>query len=115
MQIQLKQVEIVAAIKQYITKQGIDLAGKTVKMDFTAGRKEAGLSVEISIEDGDIPGLDDADESPVAKPALSIVTPIVSASPYPSTEAAAPQNEPVPMDEPVPVAAEKAPTSSLFG
>ena len=51
MQIQLKQFEIVQAIRQYVSKQGIDLADKTVDMTFTAGRKETGVSVEITIDD----------------------------------------------------------------
>lgn len=55
MQVQLKQAEIIAALKQYISGQGISLQGKQVEMAFTAGRKESGISVEISIDDVDIP------------------------------------------------------------
>ena len=55
MQVNLKQAEIITALKQYITNQGISLVGKTVDISFTAGRKEAGLSAEISIEDSDLP------------------------------------------------------------
>lgn len=50
MQISLKQTEIVAALKMYIAAQGINLADKTVKIDFTAGRKEAGITADVSIE-----------------------------------------------------------------
>lgn len=51
MQINLKQTEIIAALQGYISQQGINLAGKTVSVDFTAGRKETGISAEITIED----------------------------------------------------------------
>ena len=55
MQINLKQAEIITALKQYITNQGISLVGKTVDISFTAGRKEAGLSADIAIEDSGLP------------------------------------------------------------
>lgn len=51
MQIKIKQSEIIAAITGYITSQGISLAGKKVEVDFTAGRGDAGLSADITIED----------------------------------------------------------------
>ena len=50
MQIQLKQVEIEEALKQYISQQGIILAGKNVTIEFTSGRKDNGLSAEIDVE-----------------------------------------------------------------
>ena len=55
MQITFKQAEVITALKQYITNQGISLVGKTVDIAFTAGRKEAGLSADIFIEDSDLP------------------------------------------------------------
>lgn len=51
MQIQIKQTEIIAAIKGYISNQGISLKGKDVTITFTAGRKETGLTADISIDD----------------------------------------------------------------
>lgn len=51
MQIILKQRQIEAALKQYVAAQGINLAGKNVSVEFTAGRKETGLSAEIDIAD----------------------------------------------------------------
>lgn len=80
MQIQLKQTEIIAALKQYIAGQGINLVGKEVTISFTAGRKEAGVTADLVIEDVSIPGFDDAAEE-TAKPALAVVpvTPIVKA------------------------------------
>ena len=72
MQIQLRQNEIVDALKQYITQQGFSLAGKSVTVSFTASRNGAGVSADVAI-DGDvtIPGLDDDEEE--SKPALSVV------------------------------------------
>jgi len=69
MQINLKQHEIVAALKQYISGQGINLAGKDVKITFTAGRKEAGTSADVVIEDAEIPG----GEVETVKPTLAVV------------------------------------------
>ena len=90
MQINLKQTEIIAALKQYIAGQGISLQGKSVEMAFTAGRKEAGISVEISIEDVSLPDFGLPEESPTAKltlvadpvviPAASIATEDTTAS-----------------------------------
>lgn len=51
MQISLKQGEIENAVTQYISSQGINLSGKTVGLEFTAGRGERGLTVDITIED----------------------------------------------------------------
>jgi hypothetical protein len=51
MQINLKQPEIMAALRAYISNQGISLANKEVTISFTAGRKESGLSAEITIEE----------------------------------------------------------------
>lgn len=74
MQIQLKQTEIIAALKQYIVNQGISLNGKAVDISFTAGRKEAGITADISIEDAGqlIPGFEDSVDDSV-KPALTVV------------------------------------------
>lgn len=51
MQIQLKQREIEAALKMFISQQGISLVGKAVAIEFTSGRKDNGLSAELTIED----------------------------------------------------------------
>jgi len=72
MQIQLKQTEIVTALKQYIHNQGINLTGKEVTIAFTAGRKESGISAELTIEDSSIPGFSEAD-SVVAPVTLTVV------------------------------------------
>ena len=108
MQIQLKQTEIIAALKQYITSQGISLNGKSVDISFTAGRKEAGITADISIEDvgSPIPGFEDAQED-AAKPVLTVVP----AAPEPKAA-----EEPAPAVEEPPFATEdtavaKTPTS----
>ena len=73
MQINLKQAEIIAALKQYIAGQGISLQGKSVEMAFTAGRGVAGISVEISIEDVSLPDFGLPEESQVTPPKLTLI------------------------------------------
>lgn len=51
MQIKLKQAEIERAIRAYVTHMGVSLAGKDVKIDFTAGRGETGLVADVDIEE----------------------------------------------------------------
>ena len=85
MQINLKQTEIIAALKQYIAGQGISLQGKSVEMAFTAGRKEAGISVEISIEDISLPDFGLPEEEPTAKLTL-VADPVVTSTAPIATE-----------------------------
>lgn len=108
MQIQLKQTEIIAALKQYIAGQGISLSGKSVDISFTAGRKEAGITADISIEDsGVIPGFEDAQDD-AAKPVLTVV-------PTPPEAKAAEEEAPAVEEPPIAAADEavvvKTPTS----
>jgi hypothetical protein len=104
MQIQLKQTEIIAALKQYIVGQGINLTGKDVSISFTAGRKESGIIADLVIEDASIPGFSD---TPVQEtPVLSVVS-AVAETPKVETQATEPTETP----------AEEAPaakTTSLF-
>ena len=65
MLIALKQSEIEKALAQYISQQGINTQGKTITVDFSMGRKGAGLSAEIDIEEGAV------QQPPV--PTLSVV------------------------------------------
>lgn len=82
MQIQLKQNEIVAALTGYLAQQGITVANKRVDISFTAGRKNTGLSADVSIEDGDIPGftdtLADSDGPKLAVVPVSETQPVVA-------------------------------------
>lgn len=108
MQIQLKQTEIIAALKQYITGQGISLSGKSVDISFTAGRKEAGITADISIEDSSqpIPGFEDLVDDSV-KPVLTVVT-ALSETKAAEEPAPAVEEPPFAADEP---AVAKTPTS----
>lgn len=54
MQIQLKQPEIEAALRNYVSHQGISLVGKDVTIDFTSGRKNNGITADIQIENGSV-------------------------------------------------------------
>lgn len=74
MQIQLKQAEIVVALKDYITKKGIDLTGKSVDIAFTASRKDAGLTADLSIDDLGIPKYsEEADHAHATAAVVSLV------------------------------------------
>lgn len=108
MQIQLRQIEIEQALKQYITKQGINLSNQSVDISFTAGRKGGGLLADITIKDLPFfPSLEE--EAPaVIKPVLSVVH---APEPEPLPQIAVD----VPPVEPEPAApAPKVSTSSLF-
>ena len=54
MLIQLRQREIEDAVKMYVTAQGINLSGKKIDMNFTAGRGSAGITVDIDIADAQL-------------------------------------------------------------
>lgn len=110
MQIQLKQNEIVAALKQYISSQGINLAGKEVTISFTAGRKEAGITADLSIEEAGIPGFDGGEEE-ATKPTLTVVPPVVKAAEEPALVLADPEVQETATAEPEPEPATKTPTS----
>jgi len=107
MQIQLKQNEIVTALKQYISGQGISLDGKDVKISFTAGRKESGITADLVIEDVAIPGYTNEPAEEVAKAAVLALVP--SQAPAPPDVGQDPVPEPAVVEEVV-----KPSTSSLF-
>lgn len=56
MQIQIKEAEIVTAIKEYLTRKGLRLDGKKVTVSFTARRNNMGLVADVDIDDAGIPG-----------------------------------------------------------
>lgn len=49
MQISLKQTEIEQAVKDYVVKLGFNLDNKEVDVQFTNGRGENGVSVQLEI------------------------------------------------------------------
>ncbi len=126
MQINLKQAEIVQALRAYVVAQGISLTGKDVEISFTAGRRESGISADITIEDAVIPGYTNAvsDEAPevsahvgtlAAVPTASAVVETVDANTEAKeVQAEAPAVEAAPVVEEAQAAEPKA-TVSLFG
>lgn len=60
MEIHVKQNEIEAALRQYLTNQGTNLTGRSVFIVFTSGRNPAGLTAAIDI--GDV-----TEQAPVAR------------------------------------------------
>lgn len=121
MQIQLKQSEIIAAIKQYVTTQGINLGGKAVDITFSATRGAAGIIADVSIEEVSIPGFtgDEVDEAlstaaaPVPKLSVVPTTEVKAAVEEPQTSGDAPQAEAAPATE-SDAEATPAKTTSLF-
>ena len=115
MLITLKQHEIVAALRLYVATNGINLAGKTLDVAFTAGRKESGLSAEVSIEDDGSKALDPVQ---AVAPVLTSVTPVTmitdpSLTPIPASIATVLQEAEAPAVEPAPAPAPSV--TSLFG
>ena len=109
MQITFKQAEIITALKQYITNQGISLVGKTVDIAFTAGRKEAGLLAEIFITENDLPEFVSSETK--EEPTNVAVLKVVHADP-------GVDEEPTAVEEPAAEAQSESPvikTTSLFG
>jgi hypothetical protein len=104
MQIQFKQSEIIAALKQYIATQGINLQGKSVEIAFSATRGAAGIVADVTIEEVEIPGFSDsvADD---AKPALTVV---------PTTEAKAAEEVKPKAEASETAEGPATPTTSLF-
>ena len=87
MQIHLKQNEIEAALKLFVSQQGINLANKTITMEFTAGRKESGISVEMSIEEKQYDSQEScaknrriSDTEQCSTPSTTIVGPVVAST-----------------------------------
>lgn len=110
MQINLKQSEIEVALKNYIAQQGINLSGKDVAISFTAGRKEAGISADISIEDIEIPFYEaEAEANPTPVPQLVAYRKAEESQPSADSEEEVAQT--VEQEE----APQPAKTTSLFG
>lgn len=126
MQINLKQAEIVQALRAYVVAQGISLTGKDVEISFTAGRRESGISADITIEDAVIPGYTNAVSEEAQGVSAHVVTlaavptaPAVVEAVDANTEAKEVQAE-APAVEAAPVveeaqATEPKATVSLFG
>jgi len=108
MQIQIKQSEIITAIKQYVSQQGISLQNKQVTVSFIAGRKGSGISADVVIEDSSIPGFEDTvAEEETKAPTQGVVVNITEAKK--EEEIVKSTDEPTPTTE-----AEAAPGKSLF-
>ena len=113
--INLKQTEIEQALRAYVISQGISLHGKDLTISFTAGRRESGISAEISIDDVEIPGYSNdvcvAEAAPATKAAVVQLATV-------ATGEGKEESQPVPQEETQEDAApavEAKPTVSLFG
>ena len=110
MQILLKQHNIEEALRDYISKQGINLRGKEVSISFTNGRKNNGLTADINITEAEVqfPDIPDDDEEVTsATPKLAVVP---SDAPAVQVEADEEDAEATQVEEP-----SAKTTTSLFG
>ena len=116
MQVQLNQSEIEVAVTNYIGNVGINTQGKDISISFTAGRKETGISAEITIgNSSEVPKLNFPADEP-KEPTLRLVK-----EPEPSAEVTedATTSDDVVGEDPEPVQEEDKPstkskTNSLF-
>lgn len=93
MRIQLKQHEIEAALKGYISQQGIAVDGKAVVMAFKSGRKSNGLSVVVLIDESEqVPAVAKAAE-PVVVDQITNATAVAPDVPDQSPKAVAAATE----------------------
>lgn len=121
--INLKQTEIELALRAYVVAQGISLHGKDLSISFTAGRREAGITAEISIDDVEIPGYTTITAEPVvmSKPTLIALSPAIAnvfkepAEEIPAVEEAQPEAQEEAMPEAEEPVVETKQTVSLFG
>lgn len=115
--INLKQPEIEQALRAYVAAQGISLVGKDLSIAFTAGRRESGISAEISIDDVEIPGYTNDLSAPECAPKaaiLSIAPAVVTETPVPQEPVGAEPGEVPAIAEEATESAPKTPVS-LFG
>lgn len=134
MLIQLRQNEIEEAVKMYVAAQGINLYGKKVDMNFTAGRGSAGITVDLDIVDAKLsdlaqpvaraafqPALVQGEFTPAAAPApaeaRAATAPAPAAAepemPWNAAESVGQAEESQPAEEEA--VAQPAPSASLFG
>ena len=110
MRIQLRQIEIEEALQQYITNQGINLAGKVVEIGFTASRSADGLTADV-----DITNATDSVKPTQAIPRAVKTEAQVAEQPAAQAEEAPAQEEQAPEAEAEEAQAKDvAPASSLF-
>lgn len=116
MQIQIKQNEIIEALKLYLASKGLDLNGKQVEAEFSMTRKPSQVIAEVNITDVMIPGFSDAEDDmptiPLVATTLAVVrnepaAVVISDNPAPEEED---REEVVTQDNP-----ETKKTTSLFG
>ena len=79
MRITLKQIEIESALALYIRQQGINLDGKTLDIQFTAGRGQTGISAEVDMDN--FTGTSTAQIKPLVEPVAPAPKLIVTSLP----------------------------------
>lgn len=87
MQILLKQHNIEEALRDYVSKQGINLRGKEVSISFTSGRKNNGLTADINITEAEVQFPDIPDEEEEVTPTKPKLAAVPSDAPAVQAEA----------------------------
>ena len=115
--INLKQPEIEQALRAFVVAQGISLHGKDLSIAFTAGRRESGISAEISIDDVEIPGFTNAfcEEAVINKDPVITLTAPSTPTPLAEKVPAIKGEDPAPVEAEEEPVAETKQTASLFG
>jgi hypothetical protein len=99
MEIRISEKEITAGVVAYLNSRGFNLDPATVKIDYTVGRKPAGVTA-VLIEGDDVA---EAAPAPVAKPVEKLTGQAITAGAQVAAEAApqaVPQEDPAPELEP---------------
>jgi hypothetical protein len=113
MQIQIKENELLQAIKLYLASMGLNVAGKKVDAVFSMTRKPAGITADVQITEVFIPGFSDTAAEAVAEVVRQEPVLVVdNAIPVGGTSVET--TEDVIADEQVQEQTEKKPTTSLF-
>jgi hypothetical protein len=92
MLINLKQAEIIEALKAYVATQGISLAGKKVIITINSGRKShPGFSADVLIEEQSMPVFTGIGDEAVITTTATITPLIQPAAPDKSPESDTPE------------------------
>lgn len=118
MQIQLRQSDIEAAIRQYLGGKNIATAGESISIVFTAGRKAGGLTAAVTIGE-EAPAavqVAAATQAPVdQKPVAAAATPATAAAPVqvPAVTTLEAQGNPMATDASVTTLAVEQPAAAV--
>ena len=112
MQIQIKENELLQAIKLYLASMGLNVAGKKVDAVFSMTRKPAGITADVQITEVFIPGFSDTAAEAAEAVRQEPVLVVDNAIPVGGTSVETTEDEVA--EEQAQEQTEKKPTTSLF-